>query len=193
MLNFDVPRRIVSWSDAGTIPTFQEQDRRRRKTPIRHHSVLPSSIICKSEPLLLLHPLSSSSISTLPKGGMSSLSLPLLKVLSILLPTYVFLRKLVFPPRLSKGIPLPGPPRLPIIGNALQFPTTNPWKQLQTWSDEYGPIYQISALGKTFVVLGSEEVTNQLLRARGGIYSDRHYIAVLREQIQFHIFGYGGE
>lgn len=125
---------------------------------------------------------------------MATLSLPLLlKLIPLLTLAYTSLRALLYrrPPRGS--IPLPGPPGLPILGNALQFPAVNPWKQLKVWADEYGPIYQISALGKTFVVLGSEEVANELLRTRGGIYSDRHYIAVLRDEIHLPIVRYGGK
>ncbi len=123
---------------------------------------------------------------------MSTLSIPLLlKLLSLLIFAYFFWRKLQsLRPR---GNPLPGPPGLPIIGNTFQFPNKNPWKQLKAWADEYGPIYQISALGKTFIVLGSEEVCNDLLRARGDIYSDRHYIGVLRDEIHLPIIKYGGE
>ncbi|ERF75002.1 hypothetical protein EPUS_08047 [Endocarpon pusillum Z07020] len=121
---------------------------------------------------------------------MSSFSIPLLvKLLPLLISAYVYWRK--FQPPRSQGNPLPGPAGLPIIGNAFQFPKKNPWKQLKVWADEYGPIYRISALGKTFIVLGSEEVCNDLLRARGDIYSDRHYITVLRDEIHLPIIKYG--
>ncbi|KAF7503559.1 hypothetical protein GJ744_003632 [Endocarpon pusillum] len=121
---------------------------------------------------------------------MSSFSIPLLlKFLALLISAYVYWRKSQ-PPR-SQGNPLPGPPGLPIVGNAFQFPKKNPWKQLKVWADEYGPVYQISAFGKTFVVLGSEEACNDLLRARGDIYSDRHYITVLRDEIHLPIIKYG--
>jgi Cytochrome P450 len=124
---------------------------------------------------------------------MTDFSLPLfLKLLSLSIFSYLFCRKL-WPRSRLRGLPLPGPPALPILGNALQFPAVNPWKKLKEWADEYGPIYQISALGKTFVVLGSEEVANDLLRTRGGIYSDRHYITVLRDEIHLPVIKYGGE
>jgi hypothetical protein len=117
--------------------------------------------------------------------------IPLLKTLSLLIVTYLLWLKICTPK--SQGKPLPGPSGLPIIGNALQFPDKNPWRQLKAWADEYGPIYQISALGKTFIILGSEEVCNDLLGARGDIYSDRHYITVLRDEIHLSVIKYGGK
>jgi Cytochrome P450 len=113
--------------------------------------------------------------------------------LTLLILAYIIMRKLLYRGPPNGSIPLPGPSGLPLIGNALQFPAVKPWRKLKAWADEYGPIYQISALGKTFVVLGSEEVANDLLRARGGIYSDRHYIAVLRDEIHLPVVKYGGE
>jgi Cytochrome P450 len=114
-----------------------------------------------------------------------------LKIFSLLLITYFFWSKFRNPK--PRGNPLPGPAGLPIIGNLLQFPDKNPWRQLKSWADEYGPIYQISALGETFIILGSEEVCNDLLRARGDIYSDRHYITVLRDEIHLPVIKYGGK
>jgi len=114
-----------------------------------------------------------------------------LKILSLILVTYFFWGKFRTPK--PRGNPVPGPSGLPIIGNVLQFPDKNPWRQLKAWADEYGPIYQISALGKTFIILGSEEVCNDLLRARGDIYSDRHPVTVLRDEIHLPIVKYGGK
>ena len=123
---------------------------------------------------------------------MSTFMIPvILKLFSLLVFTFIFWRK--FRPPRPQGQPLPGPPGLPVIGNAFQFPEKNPWKQLKIWADKYGPIYQISAFGKTFIVLGSDEVCNDLLRARGDIYSDRHYITVLRDEIHLPIIKYGGK
>lgn len=122
---------------------------------------------------------------------MSTFTIPIvLKLLSLLIFVYFFWRKVR--PR-PPGISLPGPAGLPIFGNVFQFPAENPWKQLKIWADKYGPIYQISALGKTFIVLGSEEVANDLLRTRGDVYNDRHYITVLRDEIHLPVIKYGGE
>ncbi|KAJ7170775.1 hypothetical protein C8R43DRAFT_981016 [Mycena crocata] len=32
----------------------------------------------------------------------------------------------------------PGPPGLPVLGNALQVPTTKPWYQFAEWRKQYG-------------------------------------------------------
>lgn len=107
--------------------------------------------------------------------------------------TYLYLLLLAQNSTLSSRNPLPGPVGLPVFGNVFQFPAENPWRQLKIWAEKYGPIYQISALGKTFIVLGSEEVANDLLRTRGDIYSDRHYITVLRDEIHLPVIKYGGK
>ena len=96
----------------------------------------------------------------------------------------------IVPFGLSNGTNVPG---YPIIGNLLQFPRLYPWTQLKRWADQYGPVYQLQVLGTTYVVLGTVKAANDLLRARGSLYSDRHYIAVLRNQIHLPTIGYGGE
>ncbi|EIM81916.1 cytochrome P450 [Stereum hirsutum FP-91666 SS1] len=67
----------------------------------------------------------------------------------------------------------PGPPGLPIIGNMLQLPTNKHWLQYDRWTKQYGDVIQISSLGEKTIILGSVEAANDLLDARGNIYSDR--------------------
>ena len=32
----------------------------------------------------------------------------------------------------------PGPPGIPLLGNALQVPYTEPWHVFRTWKEQYG-------------------------------------------------------
>ncbi len=60
------------------------------------------------------------------------------------------------------------------------------------WHGQYGPIYGFKLFGLDFVSLGTVEAANDLLRNRGNIYSDRHYIATLRDAIHLPAVAYGG-
>jgi cytochrome P450 len=72
----------------------------------------------------------------------------------------------------STGLP-PGPPRLPIIGNILQAPTTYPWRVYQQWGKKYGPIFTLQMAQNTIIMLGSHQTANDLLNKRSNIYSSR--------------------
>jgi len=90
-------------------------------------------------------------------------------VVSLLLLLIFTLRK-----RANNQYPkLPGPPRLPIIGNLHQLPKSRPWVKLAEWTREYGPIYEIQLGRRKMVVLGHPEVAMELLDKRSAIYSSR--------------------
>ncbi|KAI0329985.1 cytochrome P450, partial [Cubamyces sp. BRFM 1775] len=67
----------------------------------------------------------------------------------------------------------PGPPRLPIIGNALDFPSKNMGRVLKGMSDKYGDIVYLEVLGQPMVLLGTHEAANDLMEKRSYKYSDR--------------------
>ncbi|KAH9855276.1 CyP450 monooxygenase [Lenzites betulinus] len=67
----------------------------------------------------------------------------------------------------------PGPPSLPVIGNALHFPTTNIPQRFHELAARYGKIISLSVLGNAVIVLDSYEVACELLEKRARIYSDR--------------------
>ena len=91
----------------------------------------------------------------------------------------------------SKSHPLPpGPPRLPIIGNAHLVPKKEPWITFSAWGKDYGEpscgsgliaailrvvgnIVYLSALGKPVVVLNSASAVIDLLDYRGSKYANR--------------------
>ncbi|KIY64740.1 cytochrome P450 [Cylindrobasidium torrendii FP15055 ss-10] len=67
----------------------------------------------------------------------------------------------------------PGPPGLPIVGNALDIPTDRQWLKFDDWRREYGDIIRITVLGQPQIILSSLKVAKDLLDSRGSIYSDR--------------------
>ncbi|KZV67268.1 cytochrome P450 [Peniophora sp. CONT] len=74
----------------------------------------------------------------------------------------------------------PGPPGLPLIGNALQI-VGEPWLKYSAWRKEYGDIIYLNAAGRPLVVLNNAKVANELLDRRAGIYSDRPPMIVASE------------
>ncbi|KAL1981859.1 hypothetical protein VTN96DRAFT_2104 [Rasamsonia emersonii] len=69
----------------------------------------------------------------------------------------------------------PGPPTVPVLGNALQIPTTGLGKKFKEWADTYGPIFSLTIGPTKIVVLCDRRAANQLLDKRGSIYSDRPF------------------
>lgn len=61
---------------------------------------------------------------------------------------------------------LPGPKEQPVLGNMLQMGGQQVHMTFAKWIREFGPIYRVSALGRTFVVLSDHVAINNLLRDR---------------------------
>ncbi len=61
---------------------------------------------------------------------------------------------------------LPGPRRLPLIGNAHQSRPTRAHRTAERWCEEYGPIYRFDLGPRRIVVLGDVDVVNAVLRER---------------------------
>ncbi|KAJ3754463.1 cytochrome P450 [Lentinula raphanica] len=74
-----------------------------------------------------------------------------------------------------RKLPLPpGPKRLPIVGNALDYPTVHPWIKYAEWSRDYGSdVVYAKIFNTSMVILNSEEAINDLFVKRSAIYSDR--------------------
>ncbi|KAL5483173.1 hypothetical protein ACEPAI_8402 [Sanghuangporus weigelae] len=73
----------------------------------------------------------------------------------------------------------PGPPRLPVLGNALQIPTTQPWKTFADWGKLYGPVTFAEALGRPMIIINSVTAARDLMDKKGAIFSNRPNMPVL--------------
>ncbi|KIJ29914.1 hypothetical protein M422DRAFT_268580 [Sphaerobolus stellatus SS14] len=67
----------------------------------------------------------------------------------------------------------PGPEPLPILGNILSLPQTQPWKTFAKWGKEYGGIAHATALGTHFIIINDPKFAIELLEKKGKLYSDR--------------------
>ena len=83
----------------------------------------------------------------------------------------------------------PGPKPWPIIGNALELPTSAPWVSYAKWGKVYGmftslslahlfivhtgDIIYASALGNHIVIVNSEKIAVDLCEKRSTIYSSK--------------------
>lgn len=75
---------------------------------------------------------------------------------------------------LTRRLPFPpGPPALPILGNAGDIPAGHQWVEFARLSKIYGPVMHLSVLTHHIVVLDSLQAVTDLLDGRGNIYSDR--------------------
>jgi len=71
-------------------------------------------------------------------------------------------------------LPLPpGPPGLPLIGNALSLPTKKAWKTYAKWGQTYGPLTFVKLVNRPILIINSVQAAFDLLERRGQIYSDR--------------------
>ncbi|KAK7052994.1 hypothetical protein VNI00_004315 [Paramarasmius palmivorus] len=75
-------------------------------------------------------------------------------------------------------LPLPpGPPKLPLIGNLLQIPSTNQYEVYQRWGEIYDVsrlgVIHVDAVGNSIVILNTAKAAWDLLDKRSRIYSSR--------------------
>jgi cytochrome P450 len=61
---------------------------------------------------------------------------------------------------------LPGPPRLPLLGNVLQLDTPRMHQQLQGWCQTFGPLFRLRLGGDDVLVCGDHAATAGSLRDR---------------------------
>ncbi|OAG03879.1 cytochrome P450 oxidoreductase-like protein [Paraphaeosphaeria sporulosa] len=72
----------------------------------------------------------------------------------------------------DKRLP-PGPPTIPILGNAHQIPGQSVEKKFKEWADIYGPIYSLKIGAGTLIMLNDKRTVHDLLDKRSAIYSER--------------------
>jgi cytochrome P450 len=61
---------------------------------------------------------------------------------------------------------LPGPSRVPLLGNLLQIEVTRMHQQLEQWAAAYGPIYRLKLGKRRAVVVAEHELVATILRDR---------------------------
>ncbi|KAH9028791.1 cytochrome P450 [Lactarius hengduanensis] len=66
----------------------------------------------------------------------------------------------------------PGPRGLPLLGNALQMSGPR-WLTFVEWSQQFGDVFHLNAMGQHIVVLNTQKAAADLLDRRAAIYSDR--------------------
>ncbi|KAL0953803.1 hypothetical protein HGRIS_004985 [Hohenbuehelia grisea] len=76
--------------------------------------------------------------------------------------------------RPRRHLPLPpGPPADPIVAHLRYIPSKNQGAVFHQWSQTYGDVVSIRALGRTMIILDSVSAATDLLEKRSGNYSDR--------------------
>jgi cytochrome P450 len=74
----------------------------------------------------------------------------------------------------KSSLPLPpGPPGLPLIGNVLDLPQSQPHKTYIEWGQKYGPIMHVNALGQPIIIINDIRIATDLLDKKSALYSDR--------------------
>ncbi|KAL4075358.1 cytochrome P450 [Scleroderma yunnanense] len=68
---------------------------------------------------------------------------------------------------------LPGPRRLPLIGNLLDINASEPWLTYTEWGKRYGGIVHSTLLGTDLIIINDEEIVHELIEKRSTIYSGR--------------------
>src|SRR5688572_4867092 len=61
---------------------------------------------------------------------------------------------------------LPGPPGLPLLGNALQIERDRVHQIAEQWAREYGEVYRFRITSREFVVMSNPETVATILRDR---------------------------
>jgi len=65
---------------------------------------------------------------------------------------------------------LPGPPRWPLVGNALQFRNEDMHAKMEEWAARYGPMYHAMMGPQHFLVVSDAALSEVVLRARPEIF-----------------------
>ncbi|KAH9834664.1 cytochrome P450 monooxygenase [Rhodofomes roseus] len=67
----------------------------------------------------------------------------------------------------------PGPPRVPLLGNAHQLPQSDQHLTFTKWAAQYGDVVYVEIFTRPTIILNSAKAAIDLMDKRGAIYSDR--------------------
>jgi cytochrome P450 len=100
------------------------------------------------------------------------------------------------PARLREIDELPSPPRLPIVGNALQFEKARMHQQVERWVREYGPYFTFRLGSRKIFVVADHAAMGALLRDRPDGFRRTKRLAEITAEIgssAVGVFGSEGE
>jgi cytochrome P450 len=80
---------------------------------------------------------------------------------------------------------LPGPPGLPLIGNAHQLDLAHFHLQLEAWRREYGDAYRMRIWTREFVVIGDPLVVAAALRERPAVFGRTERLVSVATEMHF--------
>jgi cytochrome P450/nitrite reductase/ring-hydroxylating ferredoxin subunit len=90
------------------------------------------------------------------------------------------------PRTLRRLADLPGPKRLPLLGNLHQVQVATIHQQLEQWCAEYGPLFRYQLGPRTFLAVGDPELIADALRERPGQYRRFSVVEPLFKEIGVH-------
>jgi cytochrome P450 len=96
--------------------------------------------------------------------------LSLIGTVTALLVTYLILKEWRIYQRYAN---IPGPPGLPLIGNALQIDKPRPWITMKKWRKQYGDVFKFRVLGEVYVVANSWDGAYEMFESKSKDYSGR--------------------
>lgn len=89
---------------------------------------------------------------------------------------------------------LPGPPGLPVVGNAHQIQLPHFHQQLEAWRETYGDAYRVRIWARQFVVFGEPQLATEALRDRPGTFSRTERVSSAASEMGFGgLFASNGE
>ncbi|KAJ7080194.1 cytochrome P450 [Mycena belliarum] len=82
---------------------------------------------------------------------------------------------------------IPGPKGWPLIGNLFDWPSHYQAETMQVWQKAYGPVTQLSIIGKEILFLTSARAISELFAKRASTFSDRPKLIFSEELCGMHV------
>ncbi|KAG8849117.1 hypothetical protein FRB91_010219 [Serendipita sp. 411] len=83
------------------------------------------------------------------------------------------------------GKPIPGPPRLWLLGNALDMPMQLEWLSYEKWKRKYGDVVALDVLGLQVLVLNTPEYIHELMEKRAATSAGRMHFNMCGKLVGF--------